>query len=95
MWPVTDSSYQNDWAIGRSATESAKLRRGAWNRSHLYALKPVLPALLPGRIGRHRFVKVFPGQKALKTATGGGVTDNQDPSTLPSERRNYSSGRNP
>lgn len=70
-----------------SATERAKLRRGAWNRSHLCALKSVLPALLPGKIGRKDFLKVFPAQEALKSPTGGHVADNQDPLTLPSERQ--------
>ena len=50
-------------------------------------LEPVLPALLPAEISRNHFLEVFPSQKMLQAAAGGGVTDNQDPLTVPPKRQ--------
>ena len=50
-------------------------------------LEPVLPALLPGEISRYHFFKVLPSQEVFETPAGGGVTDNQDPLTIPPKRQ--------
>ena len=65
----------------------ARLWRVAWRRSKLDLLEPVLPALLPGKISRYHFFKVFPAQKVFETPAGGHVTDNQDPLTVPPKRQ--------